>query len=113
MTDVKNKSRINQLIEKLKRRLGLSDWIINVFFKDDGYYSADDHDTECAIESDLKYMEADLYIFKPFWDHPLGHQEINIKHELVHLLLCPLHPCLPPIADDVLESVVQKIAMNI
>ncbi len=112
---------IENIVNPLKKKLGLSDWIINIEINDgfypeettcDGGTTSEDKECEAAIWDDLKYLEANLVIYKPFWDRDHEHQVINLTHELVHLLLCPLHPYTPHIADDVFEGVVQKLAIS-
>lgn len=99
-----------KLVDKWLPLLGLDDWIINI--KIEKYTDPEDATCEASIEDDLKYLEANLSIWSPFWKNDNEHREINIVHELVHLLICPLHPHLGPAADEVVESVVQKIAMR-
>lgn len=90
-------------------RLGLDDWIITIGIHD-RYYPGD-QECEADIEDDIKYHQAALRIWRPFWDNDLQHRYKNIAHELVHLLLCRLHPHIPTSGDDILEEVVQTIAM--
>ena len=102
---------IRDLIDKWKPRLGLDDWIINLKIKN-SYESTGEHRCEAAISDDLKYLEADLEIYKPFWKITKEKQEITIVHELVHLLLCPLHPHYASAGDDIFEQVTQKLAIT-
>lgn len=110
MTKNQRMGAVAAMILKWKLKLGLSEWIINVHFSSKCH--KDDGECEADISDDLKYLEADLTIYPKFWENDREHQEINIIHELVHLLICPLHPFLGNAADDVLEGVVQKIAVN-
>lgn len=100
---------VKELVKKWLPRLGLSHWIINIKFTSG--ILAGDPQCEATIHDDLKYLEADLEIFKPFWKHDLENQEKNIVHELVHLMLCRLHPYLAPAGDEAVEETVQTIAM--
>lgn len=109
---MKDKARyVSVIVEKWKVRLGLSDWIVNVHIRNESY--PDDETIEACITEDAKYKEADLEIWNQYWKFDEKHKEINIVHELTHLVLCKLHPFLPPIADDTLEEVVQTLAMSL
>lgn len=103
-------ARIAELLKKWMPRLGLQDWIINVTIH--ATEMEGDDRCEAAITEDLKYHNADLEIYKPFWLNDPIHQEKDIIHELTHLLTCRLHPYLAPLGDDALEETVQTIAMQ-
>lgn len=102
--------KIKNWLDKWQYNLGLHEWMINVEIAEKN--DPEDSRCEISIEDDLKYLEADLTIYPAFWEHDSQHQEINLVHELVHLVLCPLHPYIAPAGDDVLEGIVQKIAIN-
>lgn len=101
---------VRDMVEKWKHIFGLQAWLINIEISEKKFEN--DARCEASIEEDLKYLEADLTVYPAFWKNDREHQEINIAHELVHLVLCPLHKYLPPLADDVLEGVVQHLAMS-
>jgi hypothetical protein len=105
---MKRASEVEALVEKWKSRLGLSDWLINVYIRDK-YYPGEP-EIEACIEGDVKYKEANLEVWKEFWKFDAKHKEINVIHELCHLLLWRLHPHMAPSGDDALEEVTQTLA---
>lgn len=109
MKDTQKEILVRKLVEKWLPALGLKDWMINISVVEEYH---EQRDIQADIEDDLKYHEADMTIYKSFWEDSADKQERTIVHELVHLLLCRLHPHLSPSGDDVVEEVVQTIAMN-
>ena len=103
------KKYVIELIEKWLPRLGLNEWIINVEVVEKLHKI--DKRCEAEIEEDIKYLEADMTVYSSFWNNDARHQEINIVHELVHLMFCRLHKHLSPSGDETLEEVVQRTAM--
>lgn len=102
---------VEALIRELQEDLGLSDWIINVKVSKKENEEAGEV-CEAEIEDFLKYHEGNLTLYPSFFRNSKKNQEINLLHELTHLLLCRLHPHLAPSGDDALEEVVQSIAMQ-
>lgn len=101
---------VEKIVEKWQSKLHLEDWIINIHFKNTNFPG--DKYCEASITADLKYKEAELEIWKSFWAYDQKHQEINILHELCHLLIWRLNEHVAPSGDDVLEEVVQDLAMT-
>ena len=66
---------------------------------------------EAEIDDDLKYHEANLGIYNCFWEHTDERREMIIVHEMMHLVMCRLHPHISPSGDDIVEEVVQSVAM--
>lgn len=104
------KASVQCLVDKWKPILGLEKWIVNIHIQDG--YDPEEDDIQADITEDLRYFEAELNIWKQFWDDEPWKQEVTIVHELVHLLLCPLHQYLPPAGDEEVERVTQTIALR-
>jgi len=100
---------IARLVDRWKHVVGLGNWMLCVKIRK-GYYPGD-KTCEASVTEDLKYAYADIEIWKPFWKGDVKTQEITVLHELVHLVLCRLHPHLAPSGDAALEEVVQAVTM--
>lgn len=110
--EVNRDQKVRDLLDIWLPRLGLEDWIININTRLCYFNDGEDEECEASIQVDLKYHEADLEIYIPFWNNDTAHQEKNIVHELTHILLWRLDPHISPSGDDALEEVVQTIAMR-
>lgn len=101
---------VKKVVKKWQVKLRLEDWIINIHVHDK--YFPGDKSCEASIVADLKYKEAELEVWKPFAEFDERHKEINIVHELCHLILWRINQHVSPSGDDLLEEVVQTLAMT-
>lgn len=109
MTLVEKKEVINNLLDLWKPKLGLDGWITRVEIKETN--SPEDPTCEAEIEDDLKYHFAELIIWDSFWGLGPHLRSLTIVHELMHLVVCRLHPYMGPAGDDAMEEVVQTLAV--